>query len=121
MGDVVAVEAGDVGVDFLAQSFLDFRVFAEDVGGPCERGSGGFVAGCEKGHHVVNKLLVSEAAGFEGDGDDVGMHGFFVGQTLFLLLDQTAAGVSGDFGSSVDLAIALEGKVANDDVGDEEL
>lgn len=121
MGDVVAVEAGDVGVNFLAQSLLYFWVFAENVGSPGERGSRGFVARSEKGHHVVDKLVVSEAAGFEGDGDDVRMHGFFVGQTLFLLLDQTAAGVSGDFGSGVNLAIALEGKVANDDVGYEEL
>lgn len=97
------------------------RVHAEAVYCPNHRCGGGFVPGGEEGHHLVDEVLVCEAAGAEGDGDDVDT-GFFVFGTelAFLVLDELTADLADGLRRGWDLLVACYGDGLDDPHGQEQ-
>ncbi len=84
------------------------RAEAVDCPDHCRRG--GFVSGGEEGHHLVDEVLVREAAGGESDGDDVDA-GFLVFgiELAFLVLDELTADLADGLRSCWDLLVACHG------------
>ena len=110
-----------MGSDFLSELCLDGRVQAQEVDGPDEGASGGFVARGEEGHHVVDELVLGEGAGFQRHADDVGGQVALRGESFAFRPDELAGGVSGDSRCSHNVVVALEGEEAEQPEGDEEL
>lgn len=65
------VGRGEGRVDFFVEGFLNFGVFGDEVGGPCESGRGGFVAGGEKSEELVDELDIGEVVGSDAEGENV--------------------------------------------------
>ncbi len=109
------------GADFGAQPGLDEWVRAEHVDGPGHCGSGGFVAGSEEGHELVDEVVVAEAARVDGDRQDIDTRGFAgLGSFGALGVDHVEAGAFDKGGSGADVRVALDGNVADEPEGEEE-
>ncbi len=109
------------GADFRAQPGLDEWVLAEDINGPGHSGGGGFVAGGEESHELVDEVVVAEAARVDGDRQDIDTRDVAgLGSFGALGVDHTEAGGLDEGRSGADVGVALDGDVADEPEGEEE-
>ncbi|KAG7145770.1 hypothetical protein HYQ46_005456 [Verticillium longisporum] len=109
-GSSSVVGRGEIAADLVAEARLDVRVQAQQVDGPGHGRRGRLVAGGEEGHHLVDKVVVSEGAALEGHRQYVDAASL-VG---LLFLDEFAAGGANDGRGLSNIAVAFERQSADD-------
>lgn len=113
-------DSGKKRVDLFAETGLLRGVLAEEVDGPGEGGGGCFVAGGEERHELVDELVVGEAAGFDGDAEDVGVGAVAFFELGALGADELAGDALDGADGFFEFFVAFDGEVADEPFGEEE-
>lgn len=108
------VGRGEGRVDFLVEGFLNFGVFGDEVGGPCESGRGGFVAGGEKSEELVDELDIGEVVGSDAEGENVLVAFGFRLDHFLLFGNEFEANVGQCLGDVLGTIIELEWETSNE-------
>ena len=114
------VYRGEVGAYFSSEFGLHFWVLAEVEDRPRYRCGGGFMAGGEEGHQLVNEIVFREAAGLKSNSQDVGVDRFLGLEFTLLGLDQFAAHFADRLRGCDYVGVALDGNHSDDEEGNEE-
>ena len=108
-----------MGANFGAKAGLDVWVEGEGMDCPCHCRSGSFMAGGKEGHHLIDEIFVGEAAGSEGDREDVDAVFLLRRHALFFRGDEVSADGADFDACGREFKTLFDGEVVEDPGGEE--